>query len=291
MSETRYLATLVLLIGVAFGGCVGEGEGAETTTPAATPSSTGSPNGTTSTTMEPLPPQIDVVVTVNGTFAAMMNGSFEVPRGQNVTLDASASYDPDGSELNFTWDLGDGADASGPVAVHAWAKAALYNVTLEVLDEGGQNASAMLPMSVVLRRLPNGTFIRNETKTFTGTVTVGTQGTTQCGVLNTVDTVRKDWVLNATDNDTGTPLVITNFTMKVKSQGATGIDVDYYFYDPAGKEVGKSAHFEPEDGKEPGFSKEGAFQPGKYQLVVRGCLGANMSFSVEMSAKVVAGPE
>ena len=291
MTEIRPHLTLVLFLGLAFAGCVGTGDAESTTTPAPTTTGTsaGGPNATTESP-EPMPPQVDVAVSVNGTFADRVNGSYEVPRGQNVTFDASASFDPDGSELNFTWDFGDNETGSGVVVAHAWMTAADFEVTLEVIDEQGQNASVLLPVSVVLRRLPNGTFIRNETKLFTGTVTAGTQGTAQCGVLNSVDTVRKDWIINATDNETGTPLIVTNFTMTIKSQGATGLDVDYYFYDPGGKEVGRSAHFEPLDGREEGFSEEGEFAPGKYQLVVRGCLGANMSFSVEMFATFVAGP-
>lgn len=291
MAKIRSTLMLALFVALAFGGCVGDDE-AE---PAANTTSAPPTTPTTSAAAQPTPtktqpPQVVALITVNGTHADMLNDSYEVPKGANVTFDASASYDPDGTDLSFTWDFGDNATSGEGVAMHAWTKPGNYSVTLEVVDGQGENASETFPMAVVLHRLPSGTFIRNETKTFTGTVTAGTQGPNGCGVANSVDTVRKDWILNATDNDTGTPLIVTNFTMIIKSQGATGVDLDYYFYDPAGKEVGHSAGFEPLDGKEKGFTKKGEFQPGKYQLVVRGCTGANMSFTVEMRAVVVAGP-
>lgn len=52
-------------------------------------------------------------------------------------FDASASVDEDGEITSFTWDLGDGATASGPVATHVYEVAGTYDVTLAVGDNRG----------------------------------------------------------------------------------------------------------------------------------------------------------
>jgi len=59
-------------------------------------------------------------------------------------LDASASYDPDGSDagLAFHWDFGDGAESdTGPVAGHSFGEG-VHRVLLEVTDQGGGIAIA-----------------------------------------------------------------------------------------------------------------------------------------------------
>jgi len=61
-----------------------------------------------------------------------------------AALDASSSYDPDGSdaELAFRWEIGDGATSdTGPVAEHSFEKG-VHHVRLEVTDPGGVTASA-----------------------------------------------------------------------------------------------------------------------------------------------------
>ena len=55
-----------------------------------------------------------------------------------VTLDASASLDPDGDPITFEWDFdasnGIGVDARGSTTTHSWAASGFYNVTLTVSD-------------------------------------------------------------------------------------------------------------------------------------------------------------
>ncbi len=59
---------------------------------------------------------------------------------QNVTFDASASYDPDSDILNCTWNFGDGIISkypswqNGKTIYHKYGTARLYNVTLSVTD-------------------------------------------------------------------------------------------------------------------------------------------------------------
>jgi hypothetical protein len=52
-----------------------------------------------------------------------------------VTFDASSSTDPNvGDQLFYTWDLGDGTLATGPVVYHTYWTAGSYPVTLTVTD-------------------------------------------------------------------------------------------------------------------------------------------------------------
>ncbi len=53
---------------------------------------------------------------------------------QAVTLDASASADPDGGTLSFRWDLGNGTTATGDKVTHTWKAPGFYRVGVTVTD-------------------------------------------------------------------------------------------------------------------------------------------------------------
>lgn len=57
------------------------------------------------------------------------------------TLDASGSTDPEGSELTFIWDFGDGTGdfTTGPVVEKTWEKDGEFLVSLVVVDRDGQS--------------------------------------------------------------------------------------------------------------------------------------------------------
>jgi PKD repeat protein len=67
-----------------------------------------------------------------------------------VTFDASASYDPDGTVASYRWDLdGDGTiDDSGAIARRTYYTPATYWVTLFVTDNAGAMSSRSLPVIV-----------------------------------------------------------------------------------------------------------------------------------------------
>ena len=60
---------------------------------------------------------------------------------QEITFDASSSYDPDGEIVRYSWDFGDGNTAEGEVVTHAYTGAGEYTVTLTVTDNEGLNSS------------------------------------------------------------------------------------------------------------------------------------------------------
>lgn len=57
--------------------------------------------------------------------------------GLLVSVDGSASLDPDGSVVEHAWEFGDGVVASGAAAVHEYAQAGEYTITLTVTDDDG----------------------------------------------------------------------------------------------------------------------------------------------------------
>ena len=75
-----------------------------------------------------------------------------VPLGQEVTLDGSASFDPDGSITAYDWDLGDSTTKSGAVMTHTYAAADTYTATLTVTSDGGATATDSATITV----LPGG---------------------------------------------------------------------------------------------------------------------------------------
>ena len=68
----------------------------------------------------------------------------------DVLLDASASWDLDGDIVRYTWDLGDGDSASGPLVGHTYELDGVYLVTLTVEDDDGaeDSTSLLLPVAV-----------------------------------------------------------------------------------------------------------------------------------------------
>ncbi|MGN6607604.1 MAG: PKD domain-containing protein [Jatrophihabitans sp.] len=73
------------------------------------------------------------------------------PTNLSVAFDGSASSDPDGSVVGYSWDFGDGsAGASAVTPSHTYANAGTYHVTLTVTDNGGAQNSTTQDVTVTL---------------------------------------------------------------------------------------------------------------------------------------------
>lgn len=140
------IALATLLVFGALSGCFGDSGGTKSTTDAAssTGPSTTSPAGGNGTGQDPT---ADISVLKDGTALEGANGSLSVEAGMNLTFDGSASSDPDGGNLTYAWDLGDGTTASNATVEHAFAAGA-YNVTLTVTDDEGATARAFVLVNV-----------------------------------------------------------------------------------------------------------------------------------------------
>lgn len=87
-----------------------------------------------------------------------------------VTVDASASYDPDGAIVSYLWDWEDGSDyGSGVVAIHTYAsdhegrRPGVYLIDLMVTDETGLSGWSQAVVPVVAPKPPVAVFSSNVT--------------------------------------------------------------------------------------------------------------------------------
>lgn len=65
-----------------------------------------------------------------------------------IGLDASASSDPNGDELTYRWDFGDGSVGSGATTAHTYFSTGTFIITLTVTDSGGLSDQASLEIGV-----------------------------------------------------------------------------------------------------------------------------------------------
>lgn len=68
--------------------------------------------------------------------------------GLRVRVDAANATDPDGLPLAYRWSWGDGANATGANATHAFVTAGTYLVTLDVEDSSGARDNLTIPVQV-----------------------------------------------------------------------------------------------------------------------------------------------
>jgi len=62
-------------------------------------------------------------------------------KNKKVTLDASDSYDEDGTIFEYNWDFGDGTTGMGKKIEHEYSSIDTYNVKLTIVDNAGLDGS------------------------------------------------------------------------------------------------------------------------------------------------------
>lgn len=85
---------------------------------------------------------------------AVPGGPYNGQPLQAVTFDGSASSDPNGDALTYSWDFGDGSFGSGVAPTHSYAAEGTYTVTLTVND--GQIDSVPTTTTATIAVLPAG---------------------------------------------------------------------------------------------------------------------------------------
>src|SRR2546427_773900 len=86
--------------------------------------------------------------------------------GVSVTFDASASFDPDGMIVSYTWEFGDSTGGTGVVATHAYANPGVFTVNLTVVDNQTLSSSATHQVTVNAR--PHAAFQFAPTTVYVG---------------------------------------------------------------------------------------------------------------------------
>lgn len=68
---------------------------------------------------------------------SLIGGPYDGLEGSPVAFDGSASYDPNGKPISWSWAFGDGASGTGATPSRTYADNGTYSVTLRVTDQSG----------------------------------------------------------------------------------------------------------------------------------------------------------
>jgi hypothetical protein len=113
-------------------------------------------------------PAITITVTAgNRPPVANSGGFYSAVTNQPVTLDGSASSDPDaGQTLTYHWDFGDLSSANGAIVNHTYSTPNTYVATLTVTDDGTPQLSSSDFASVVVQNeVPATLTLKNNAST------------------------------------------------------------------------------------------------------------------------------
>ncbi|HET9315878.1 MAG TPA: PKD domain-containing protein, partial [Vicinamibacteria bacterium] len=83
---------------------------------------------------------------------ANAGGPYAGVRNQAIAFNGSASSDPDGDPLTYSWNFGDGSQGSGVAPTHAYPALGTFTVTLTVSD--GHDTSAPATTTVTITNVP-----------------------------------------------------------------------------------------------------------------------------------------
>lgn len=153
------------------------------------------------------------------------------------SLDASASTDPDGTIVSYSWDFGDGQTATGATASHLYGEAGSYTITLTVTDSDGASVSterqveATAPGYVVTYRASstqNGNLTSASVTVPAGVETGDTLLLFVTAAANTTITTPAGWTLRGTVADPS-PDTRSWFFQRTATAGLAGTSVPVSF--------------------------------------------------------------
>ncbi len=88
-------------------------------------------------TSTPTPGKENIITRKNQIPAAAISAPNESEINQTISFDGSDSTDPDGDELIFSWNFGDGSESAGANVNHTFSAAGKYKIILTVKDTAG----------------------------------------------------------------------------------------------------------------------------------------------------------
>ncbi len=161
-------------------------------------------SGTKAVTLQDRPPDASFSLTPS-----------TAPTGTAISFDGTASYDPDGMVVSYSWAFGDGTTGTGSVVTHSYSPAQIYTVTLTVTDNGGVTGSTPSQVTVT-DRPPSVSFAPSPTTASTGqSITLTIYVSDPDG---TISTTRVDWGDGTVDNFAG---AVTSDTHSYASTGSS----------------------------------------------------------------------
>ena len=102
---------------------------------------------------------------------------------RTIIFDGSRSFDPDGDELRYFWDFGDGNHKTGPIVVHTYRFGGTFQAILTVDDQQGlENSQSSDTVNVFINRPPEvffqtpGVVCVQDTVMFDGSMTYDPDG-------------------------------------------------------------------------------------------------------------------
>jgi PKD repeat protein len=122
--------------------------------------------------------------------------------GVSISFNGTASYDPDGTVVSWSWNFGDGPSGVGSTTAHTYSTAGNYTVTLTVTDNSGSTGTATAQIKItglapVLSITPS-----TMTPTSGQTVTISITASDQYG---SIVTTKVDWGDGTTATLSGSP--------------------------------------------------------------------------------------
>ncbi|MCK5134554.1 MAG: PKD domain-containing protein [Bacteroidales bacterium] len=122
--------------------------------------------------------------------------------GEEITFDATESYDFDGEIVDYHWDYGDGNSGSGSVASHTYTSDSVYTVTLTITDNDGKTAAGSEMIFVIHPDdgLSHPVFVTSEPETHQKIETIF-QSRKQYGNAFDPDQVKIDAMVTYPDGD------------------------------------------------------------------------------------------